>query len=99
MEVKIKLDPKLVWQLSEEAEQIGSTPSRIIGGILTARYALEPVMPQSVALMHTRHAVAHLHAEGFSDEEIAVRVDRVVGHVARVRRELGLKPNRRKVPA
>lgn len=96
MIVKLDIDPKLVWQLNDESEQIASTPSRIVGGILSSRYSLKAVPTQDAGLMRTRDAVAHLHAEGCTDVEIAARVDRVLPRVARVRRELGLKPNKRK---
>jgi hypothetical protein len=90
--VKLDLDPKLVWRLEESAERAGLSVSQMLA------QAFQPkVSAVSVAAERTRSEVIRLHSEGLADEEIAVRVDRVKEHVARLRRAAGLKPNRRKV--
>jgi len=89
--VKWDLDPKTVWQMEERAERAGMS----VPAWLDFRY--RPVRSASAeAGDRTRSEVERLHGQGLSDAEIAIAVDRVQEHVARVRRGLGLKPNRRR---
>lgn len=93
MLVKLRLNPKLVWELSDQADRAGLTLSELVA----LRLSPEPVeVPERGWSELTRERVAHFHGQGFTDEEIAARIGRVVGHVARVRRGLGLKINKRK---
>ena len=92
--LKVDLDPRLLWLLNDEAEQIGSTTQSIVAGMIRGRYSGFRV-PDGDVRVETRDIVARLHAKGHTDAEIAAHADRVVGHIARVRRQLGLKPNRR----
>lgn len=94
MNVNVRLDPKLVWVLTDKAEEKGLTLPEFLGE-LAARAVPRP-SAKSIAAEHTRNEVARLHGEGFTDAEIAARVGRVQEHVARVRRGMGLKPNRRR---
>lgn len=91
MIVKLDLDPKLVWRLEEQAEAEGVTVAQIVARAFAPRSTV-----QGSAGDRTRAEVARLHGAGLPDAEIAVRVGRVQEHVARVRRGLGLKPNRRR---
>lgn len=95
MMVKLRLDPKLVWRLEEQAEKAGLTFNEHAAALLEGkRQGLWSTSRAAGAL--TKQRVAELHAEGLSDSEIAVRVERVIEHVRFVRRNLGLKPNRRR---
>lgn len=97
MVVKLNLDPKLVWRLEDEAEAAGMDLSEYAGLLLQgARVAKSSHSTRVEAGAETRRRIGDLHAKGFTDAEIAAEVDRVQEHVARLRRGLGLKPNRSK---
>ena len=87
----LDLHPKVEWRLQDLAERAGISVEEVIS---------DAVMPKehhlSASGEHTRVEVVRLHGLGLTDEEIAAQVDRVQGHVARLRRAAGLKPNKRK---
>lgn len=93
MIVKLDLDPKLVWRAEAIAEKRGMSLAQLVAVALVPPKSEQA--PQTVAAQRTRLGVIELHSEGFTDAEIASRVGRVEGHVARVRRAAGLKANRR----
>lgn len=102
MLVKLELDEKRVWRYSDAAEERGMR----LGDYLVARLdqldAEGEAVARGEAMRHsmwatgeqTRKRVAELVAAGWTDAEIAEDIDRVKAHVQRVRRGLGLKPNR-----
>ncbi len=97
MIVKLDLDPKLVWRLEEAAERDGVTMSDYAIQVLCGDRAVrQPHAKRVAAGVETQRKIAELHAQGLTDAEIADRVERVQGHVARLRRRLGLAPHRRK---
>lgn len=84
MRIKADLSPRTVWAVVETAERLGVTNSDVL------EMRLSGLRPQSVP-----ERVRHLHAQGFCDADIAGELGHTVGHVAHVRRRLGLPPNRR----
>lgn len=95
MILKIELDPKLVWRLDEVAERRGVSAAELAAEVVEKAFVQRP-SKLALAGERTRAEVARLHAEGLTDVEIAERIGRVQEHVARTRRVLGLKPNRRR---
>lgn len=97
MEVKVRLSPKAVWRLEDEAESAGMNLSEYAGLLLQGAHVARGSHSTKVeAGAETRRRIAELHADGLTDAEIAAEVDRVQEHVARLRRGLGLKPNKRR---
>lgn len=91
MIVKVRLDPRVAWKLTDAAEARGLALGEYLAKLVTPAET-----PKEVAAERTRANVVMLHAQGLTDEEIAARVNRVREHVARLRRAAGLKPNRKK---
>lgn len=96
MLLKVDLDPKTIWRIEERAEFNECTVAEYL--VQVAEHGV--AAPRSWRTTEqqgaeTRSRVGALHAEGFTDAEIAARVGRVREHVASVRRKLGLKPNKR----
>lgn len=89
MIVKLDLDPRVVWRLSEIAERRGVTESVVVAELVGTR----PRTARQDAGEVTRKKVIELHAAGLSDREIALSVGRVVEHVSRVRKAAGLPRN------
>ena len=89
--MNLDLHPKVKWRLQDLAERAGISVEEVITDAVMPRESA-----QSVAAARTRAEVVRLHGLGLTDEEISARVDRVQGHVARLRRAAGLKPNKRK---
>lgn len=93
MIVKLELDPKLVWRLEEQAEKAGLTFNEHAAARLEGkRQGLWSTSRAAGEI--TKKRVAELHAQGLTDAEISAAIERVIEHVAFVRRNLGLKPNR-----
>lgn len=86
MIVKVDMDPRVLWQVEARAEKLGLSFSAYVCQLVGERVA-------PAKGFETRDQVVRLHGEGLSDEAIAERVGRVVGHVARLRRAAGLKRN------
>ena len=96
MILKVDIDPKLIWRLGELADKNGVTVDQIVSGVLVNRLQLRKVTPRKPE-RQTR--IVELHGEGFTDVEIAERLECVREYVVQIRRRHGLKPNRKKVPA
>lgn len=79
--MNLSLHPRVVWRLNELAERAGLSVEEIISDAVMPRESA-----QSIAAARTRAEVVRLHGLGLTDEEISAQVDRVEGHVARLRR-------------
>lgn len=90
MLVKLKLDPKDVWRLTDEAEKCGQSLAAYLADLVVLKAPVQP-LPRS----QRQQDILRLHGEGFSDMEIADRLECVRAYVVQVRRRHGLKPNRR----
>lgn len=91
MIVKVELDPKLVWRLTDEAEKSGMSLPAYLADLVVLKAPTAPV-PRS----QRQQDIVRLHAEGLSDVEIAERLECVRAYVVQIRRRHGLKPNRRR---
>lgn len=92
MKVELRLEPPVLWRLTEMAERRGMRLSEFAVDVLERQL---PSMPKrQVQAQETRDRVIALHGEGFTDKEIAAQVGRVQGHVAQLRAGAGLKANR-----
>lgn len=92
MEVKLRLEPRVLWRLTEMAERRGMRLSEFAVDVLERQ--LPRASGRQVQAQETRDRVLALHGEGFTDKEIAAQVGRVEEHVARLRRVAGLSPNK-----
>lgn len=84
MKLMVDLDPKTVWAVAAEAERLGVANSQVL----------------EIRLAGLRSAIAdqrlrELHRDGLCDADIADQTGHTVGHIATVRRRLGLTANRR----
>lgn len=95
MEVKLRLDPKVVWRLSEIAEARNVRIEQVVEQLLEFQNSGHKGKVSSAQSEETRKRIVELHAEGRTDSEIGMRIDRVPAHVARVRRGLGLTANKK----
>lgn len=85
MKILVDLDPKLVWSIQERAERLGMTPGEVLrDDLLANRKGRE-----------TREAVKNRVTAGMPDADIAADLGLTPGHVAEVRRRLGIPPNKR----
>ena len=91
MIVKLELDPKLVWRLEEQAEKGGQSLSQYVADLVTLRSPAPKLRPGSRAA-----EIVRLHGEGWTDVEIAERLECVRAYVTQVRNRHGLKSNRRR---
>lgn len=96
MILKVDLDPKLIWRLGEVAEKHSVTVDQLVTGVLVNRLQLRRMTPRKP---ERQARIVELHGEGFTDMEIAERLECVREYVVQIRRRHGLKPNRKKVPA
>jgi DNA-directed RNA polymerase specialized sigma24 family protein len=94
--LKVDLDPKLIWRLGELAEKNSVTVDQLVAGVLVNRLQLRRATPRRP---ERQARIVELHGEGFTDVEIAERLECVREYVVQIRRRHGLKPNRKKVPA
>ncbi|MBL5974824.1 MAG: hypothetical protein D3X82_13950 [Candidatus Leucobacter sulfamidivorax] len=91
MIVRIDLDPKLVWKLTEHAERAGVKLPEYLAGMIALK------SPTSLVKRGSRQEqIIKLHGEGFTDHEIAERLECVRAYVTQIRGRHGLKPNRRR---
>lgn len=96
MILKVDIDPRLISKLEDFAEARGVKPSVLAGHILTQKLTLRKMTPRKP---ERQARIVELHGEGFTDAEIAERLECVREYVVQIRRRHGLKPNRKKVPA
>lgn len=92
MIVKVDLDPQDLWRLADEAEKAGMRLPDYMRSLLVLKSRSVPVPTTP-----RQRQIIELHAEGWSDVEIAARVDCVREYVVQVRRRHGLSPNRKRV--
>lgn len=96
MILKVELDPKTIWRLEERAEFNSCTVAEYLARVAEHGVAAPRAWSTNEQQgAETRARVRELHAEGFTDAEIAARIGRVREYVALVRRRLGLAPNKR----
>lgn len=95
MELKLKLDPKVVWKLSEIAEIRGVRIEQVVESLLSFQNSGHKGKVSADQRRETQRLIRRFHTEGLTDSQIGMRIDRVPAHVARVRRELGLPANKR----
>lgn len=95
MQVKLAMDPKLVWKLTDDAEKSGMNLSEYITFLVTLKAPAE----KPKRLSERQKQIIELHGEGFTDEEIAARLECVRGYVTQIRRRFDLAPNKRRKAA
>ena len=83
MKIQVDLDPVMVKAIRRAARARGVSPGDIV------RKALAPGAPA------TRVRIREMHADGWPDAVIARELGLTNGHVATVRRGMGLPANRR----
>lgn len=97
MNVTVRLDPQVLWKLTEKANRRGMTLKEFAADVLEQQ--LPKAQKRQAAARATEERIRVLHGEGFTDAEMAAQVDRVQEHVARLRRSMGLKANRKRKEA
>ena len=96
MDVKWRLDPKVVWRLSEIAEVRGVRVEQVVESLLDFQNSGHKGKVSADQSRETRRLIREHHGDGLTDSQIGMRIDRVPAHVARVRRELGLVANKKR---
>lgn len=85
MRVVIELDPREVWRIQEQAEQLGVSPGAVF------RRELDRLRRR----VDVTRRVKDLTERGFCDADIAERLGYTPGRIAQIRRGLGLQANKR----
>lgn len=91
MEIRLRMDPKLVWKLSDDAESSGMNLSQYISFLAELKGGVKPKR-----LSYRVQQIIKLHSEGLDDGEIAERADCVRAYVTQTRRKHGLASNKQK---
>jgi hypothetical protein len=86
VEVKVDIEPRLLWALEERATREGITLPQLLLGAAVARFK-----PQQ----STADRVKALWDRNFPDADIAEQLHITPGYVAGVRRDMGLPAHRR----
>lgn len=85
MKIQVDLEPRDVWRIQEKAERLGITPGEVLRGELA----------ETKRGRDARDVIRQSVADGLCDADIAAELRATVGHVASVRRSLGLPANHR----
>ena len=85
MKILLDLDPRDVWRIQERAARLGITPGDVLrDDLISTRKGRE-----------SRDAVMNRVLGGMCDADIAAELRMTPGHVATVRRRIGLAANPR----